>query len=472
MALLSDLFVPVVPEAEYHPYFTRILKHGSAPERDVLRGWAEGFVDRDGKFVKEFQTTFNSSFWELYVYAALKQLGLQVDLSNPRPDFLVDGEAGSLALEAVVALNPRELSPDWAKHSPVTDVGLGDDRERFLNLSTLRLAQAIQAKSEKWLSSYSKLPECAERAYVICVAPFEQPLAHRQGTQAIARVLFGEPQELSLAEDWGGTCVGGVDLVEVFKPSGARVQLGLFRDPGFAHVSGVLFSALATWSKVSALAVDDGRPMSFQTVRVRSNGVLEPRVVPKRDYVEGLLEGLHLLVNPFAERPLDIAPWVEAGVGIHRLLGRELARDVKVPDSVLGARVCFTVFVAETPVHSPDSPKASDFPSHQIARPRDGEWFSGPAEVGLSEDAYLMLHGAWTICVGQDMVDRDWLYIVKRGAYLSMQEFIHAGDKGPKHATMEVSISTRDEAITKARAWISKIERGRWRSPSKKRTRR
>lgn len=468
---LPDLFVPVVAESEYHPYFARVLKHASESERNVVRGWAKGFADRDGKFVKEFQTTFNSSFWELYLHAALKELGLDVDLSNRRPDFLVDGHAGSLALEAVVSLNPRELSPDWAKHNPASGVGLGDDRERFLNLATLRLAQSIQAKSDKWLDSYCKLPACAERAYVICVAPFEQPQAYRQGTQGIARVLFGEPQELTLAEELGGTIVGGVSLDEAFKPSGSRVQLGLFRDPAFAHVSGVLFSALATWSKVSALAVDDGRPMSFHTVRVRSNGALEPQVVAKRDYVEGLLEGLHLFVNPFAARPLEVAPWAAAGVGIHRLLGRSLVRDTQVPDGVLGARACITVSTAEIPVHPPDAPKASDFPSHQIARPLDGEWFGGPAEVGLSEDAYLMLHGSWTICVGQDTVDRDWLYIVKRGIYLSMQDFIHAGDKGARHATMEVSIPTRDEALAKARSWISGTSRGSWRSASKKRRR-
>jgi hypothetical protein len=45
---------------------------------DVLTDWARGFIDRDGKFVKEFQTTFNSCFWELYVYAVLKRYRLLI----------------------------------------------------------------------------------------------------------------------------------------------------------------------------------------------------------------------------------------------------------------------------------------------------------------------------------------------------------------------------------------------------------
>lgn len=52
----------------------------SGPEREVLSGWASGFRDRDGKFVKEFQTTYNSSFWELYLFAAFKDLGCTADL--------------------------------------------------------------------------------------------------------------------------------------------------------------------------------------------------------------------------------------------------------------------------------------------------------------------------------------------------------------------------------------------------------
>lgn len=437
-------------------------------ERDVIRRWANGFVDRDGKFVKEFQTTFNSSFWELYLHAALRELGLNIDFSHARPDFVVDGAVGALALEAVVTLNPQDLSPDWAKHNPASEIGVGRDRERFLDLATLRLAQSVQAKSDKWLKSYSKIPTCADRSFVICVAPFEQPQAQRQGTQAIERVLFGEPQELILKDDSEEIRVGGVNLQEAFKPSGSRVELGLFRDSRLSHVSGVLFSALATWSKVSALAIDDGRPLFFQLVRQRTSGVLEPHTVRKRDHREGLLEGLHLFLNPFANRALDTKPWADAGVGIHRLVGPELARYSEAPDGVLVARACGGFSFAEDPVHPAGAPRATDFPSHQVAKPRDGEWFGGPADFGLSKDAFLMLHAGWTICVGRDVQDDDWGYMAKRGTHLSMQHFIDAGDNGPKHFAIAVSIATRDGALEAARTWIE--TKGRiWRSSSRKR---
>ena len=48
----------------------------------MLNDWARGFRDRDGKFVQEFQRTFDSCFWELYVFAVLKQYRLEVDFTR------------------------------------------------------------------------------------------------------------------------------------------------------------------------------------------------------------------------------------------------------------------------------------------------------------------------------------------------------------------------------------------------------
>src|SRR6516225_6808307 len=83
-----DLFTPIVSEAEQHPNFRTISKQGNTFNFDVVNEWAIGFQDRDGKFVKEFQTTFDSSFWELYLFAVLKHFGLDVDFSVSSPDLV------------------------------------------------------------------------------------------------------------------------------------------------------------------------------------------------------------------------------------------------------------------------------------------------------------------------------------------------------------------------------------------------
>jgi len=50
---------------------------------------ARGLVDGDSKFVREFQTTFNSCSWERYVLAVLKKYGFAVDFSKPSPNLVV-----------------------------------------------------------------------------------------------------------------------------------------------------------------------------------------------------------------------------------------------------------------------------------------------------------------------------------------------------------------------------------------------
>jgi len=84
-----DLFTPVISEKKMHPNFCSIIKANNNWNLDVLNNWASGFVDRDGKFVKEFQSTFNSCFWELYLNAIMKDYDLSIDFSFPSPDFTI-----------------------------------------------------------------------------------------------------------------------------------------------------------------------------------------------------------------------------------------------------------------------------------------------------------------------------------------------------------------------------------------------
>ena len=99
------LFDPIVEDTKQHENFRALLRVGNGFNLDVLNDWAKGFVDRDGKLVKEFQTTFNSSFWELYLFAVLKKFSMQVDFSKPSPDFCIP--ASNLNIEATTASNPQ-----------------------------------------------------------------------------------------------------------------------------------------------------------------------------------------------------------------------------------------------------------------------------------------------------------------------------------------------------------------------------
>ncbi|WFU14468.1 hypothetical protein [Bradyrhizobium sp. CB3481] len=99
--MLLDLFTPVTTDDKLHPNFRRTLDPGAAGVRAVPNGWADGFEDRDSKFVREFRTTYNSFFWELYLFAVLNELDIAVDFSHTAPDFVTHGLP--LAIEATIA---------------------------------------------------------------------------------------------------------------------------------------------------------------------------------------------------------------------------------------------------------------------------------------------------------------------------------------------------------------------------------
>src|SRR5262245_32133316 len=107
-----DLFTPIVAPKRFHPNFANCIARPNPYDNAVLSKWADGFVDRDGKFVEEFQTTFNSCFWELYLHAILKEATCKIDFTHHAPDFVVTDPV-PFVVEATVALNATVALPEW-----------------------------------------------------------------------------------------------------------------------------------------------------------------------------------------------------------------------------------------------------------------------------------------------------------------------------------------------------------------------
>ena len=179
------LFDPIVEESHQHPNFRNLLRPGNAFALDVLNDWARGFVDRDGKFVAEFQKSFNPCYWELYLFAVLKQYGMQVEFSMSRPDFFLP--ALNFNIEATVASHPVGGEPE---HAPLRDLPPRD--LNAFNLKTIiRLSNSLSAKHRKYLSSYATLEHVKNRPFVIAVTNFRSALQlPRRSTPHRSRVVW------------------------------------------------------------------------------------------------------------------------------------------------------------------------------------------------------------------------------------------------------------------------------------------
>lgn len=267
-----------------HPNFRSILATGNGYNIDVLQDWARGFVDRDGKFVEEFQTTFNSSFWELYLFAVLKKYCMPVDFSKHRPDFCVPSL--NFSIEATVASNARGADPEHARleKQPLADL-------HAFNLSTiLRLSNSLTAKYRMYVESFAALEHVKDRPYVVAVANFDQPFSFMASQRPIEAVPHGYyvDEERYIASGGREGRLHGEQLLQVFKDNGSPVELGLFTTPAHRELSAVVFSGCASMGKVRALSADPNRNIFFTALRLnlasdRPHIIKEPQAALRRE---------------------------------------------------------------------------------------------------------------------------------------------------------------------------------------------
>lgn len=301
-----NLFERKVPEQLLCEIYKRVEAGATSGDLELLQQWCAGFEDRDGKFVHEFQTTFNSSFWELYLHAVLKEFKLDVDYRHARPDFVVTSPH-DFCIEAVTAqpVGGKPLEPGQTDEAMAV---LGDLNE-LNRRAMVRLANSFQSKVKKYRESYSELGHVRDKPFVLAVAAFDSPAFFALSTRPMEALLYNYyvDEEAFIAGE--RATLEGEHLASINKDNGAPIELGMFQSPAFAEISAIAWNPCATWGKVrtmSPLAANER--VVVQSVRYNPNSHLPHQLVEtKPDTTESLLDGLTVFHNPFAKHPLDPA---------------------------------------------------------------------------------------------------------------------------------------------------------------------
>jgi hypothetical protein len=287
-----DLFAIVAKKERLNPNFVHLLSDEYAPVRDVIKRWAGGFEDRDNKFNHQFQETFNSSFWELYLHQCFNDFGMQIDFSRASPDFTVKAKNGKLLnIEAVTANHAHNSTPEWMGSS----AEIKDDKE-FLNFSCIRLLNAIDSKHKKYFETYIEFEHVIGNPYIVAVAPFEQPMFSIQNNESIIRVLYA--QGIDKSDGFKEIYVN-----KAIKNQKTPLKLGMFTNDKYKKISAVIFSTTATISKAIT--------QSTLTADIRSSWYHPTKgvVMEFKDnsmHFETHLDGLQIHHNPFAEHKLSL----------------------------------------------------------------------------------------------------------------------------------------------------------------------
>ncbi|WP_247877663.1 hypothetical protein [Brucella pituitosa] len=324
-----DLFDPRFQSERLHKHFRAISADaGYKKVRPVIQAWATGLLNRKGeseKFINEFQTTFNSSMWELYLNRALIDLGCSVDFSKSAPDFFVSGPGNyEFNIEAVISDMPA-TAPSVKPF----------DEQDFKTRGALKLAGKIRDKlnlyrgSEEKKHPYASMSHVRGRPFVIAIAPFDSELSLFQNNELINMVLFGLASPALEGPDLGKQG----KISSLLKPSGAPVEMGIFTNDSFKEISAVFFSTVGAFGKAVIESKIDKLVRSTRYRLIDKNkaepnshrfqlGPLNYLVVDRREsedqiggadvliqhssyHRETHLDGLQVYFNPYAEVPFD-----------------------------------------------------------------------------------------------------------------------------------------------------------------------
>ena len=249
-----DLFTPRFKDERLHPYFKSLITNEEfKPVQETLTMWSTGLLDRkkeSNKFINEFQLSFNSSFWELYLNKAFLDMGFNIDYSKESPDFNLTHNSGRIInVEAVSSNNKLNENKEYYTKSAYKEID-SKSKENF-DFATLKLLGKLKDKKDLFIGinnkkyPYSKLEHVDGNPFVVAIAPFDSHHAFTQNNTLINRVLFGiEPPTI----DENGQPVFK-EISHIAGKDGKNIELGIFTNDSYKEISAVIFSTTGTFGK-------------------------------------------------------------------------------------------------------------------------------------------------------------------------------------------------------------------------------
>lgn len=312
-----DVFTQVdgVLDEELHPKF-KLLRDSSyyIGGKAIIESWTSDFHDRDNKIVTEFQKNFHSAFWEFYLHAVFKEIGVKSSDKYNRPDFIVEGDAGYY-VEAVVSEIKNGGAPE-SKRTPgdhfnmLLPIKTDAEFSELIDEAIVRHSNSINEKLNKYTGYFNKkvkwIPgyrECAwvstEKPFVIALASYDQVNYGKEYIYSMLALLFGwyySPESKSFTIKSSVTKPGTT----------APIDLGIFNVERMSNVSAVIFSNTLTLGKMSSLSKSTQMDPAH-VINVRYD--YEPPHYKIQEVNEGhpehLLDGLYVFHNPNAKVKFD-----------------------------------------------------------------------------------------------------------------------------------------------------------------------
>lgn len=311
-ATAEGLFDLVVASEDEHPSFVGLRTQGtSEPARWMMEQVFEKFVDCDGNFVQQFQSSgFDSRCFELYLFAYLYFSGFEVEQAHPSPDFVVTREGITTCIEATT-VNPPTAGVLAELGKKIVDLSGPELAEYRRHELPLRFGSPLFSKLQK---RYWEIPHCKERPFVLAIQAFHDDNALALSDSALTSYLYGVTHSSSF--DSQGSLEIDFEKIYSHVVGEKEVPSSFFGQPDSEHVSAVMFTNAGTYAKFTRMGYQCG--IGADTLAISRVGYCFNRLPDARDatyfsydldeppLVESWGQGLVVLHNPNCLHPLPI----------------------------------------------------------------------------------------------------------------------------------------------------------------------
>lgn len=201
-------------------------------------------LDRpDENFVGDFQTEgFDARLWELYLFAAFREQGIEVRQDLVSPDFRLDHLGLTVLVEAVTANPEQRMRPLFEPPAPAP----ADRLERTLGAPAERFAKSLRSKMDK---RYWERPQAIGKPLILAIADFHQSGSMTWSSQSLQSYLYGRK---TLSEVRDGEKRAWSEPVERLQGS-LGLPAGFFKQPDSEHISAVIGCNAATLGKFNRM---------------------------------------------------------------------------------------------------------------------------------------------------------------------------------------------------------------------------
>jgi len=305
-----NLFAPAIPPKKQHPYFARLANDSAfVPARAIINEMMPHFVDIDGNFVEQFQSTgFDARLWELYLNTYLVEEKLYINRTHNAPDFIVKKYGKTVAIEAVIIGRKKENPPKYFKHLqvPPTQEKIQD---ALIHDMPIRFGSSLYTKLQK---EYWKLPHVQGNPLVFAIADFHDDQSMLWSHPSLIAYLYGVRHDFYYDVD-NNLVITPKEIVR-HKTGDKEIPSGFFFQPNSEYVSAVLSSSSGTISKFNRI----GRQAGFCApnvlmIRMGTCHDHNPNASMPRSFYykvdenseETWAEGLSMFHNPNAIHPVS-----------------------------------------------------------------------------------------------------------------------------------------------------------------------